>query len=354
MTARGAGEGETAGGAPPAPAVTVAIVAYQSGAYLQPCVAALAAQTFADFEALILDNGSTDGATRALRLPDPRFRVVALGANLGFAAANNRAAELGRGAWLATLNPDTEAAPDWLAELMAATRRWPQADAFGSTQLLLSDPSRLDGVGDVWHAAGLPWRAGFGRPASAIPPEGEVFSPCAAAALYRRTRFLELGGFDPAFFCYCEDVDFGYRLRRAGGIAVQVPRAVVRHAGSGTSGRASAFSVFHGQRNRLWTFLKNTPSAWLPLLGPYAAALSGLRLLLAVPRGEAGVVLRAYAAALKGAPAAWRARRGLPRTAARGLARRMAWSPWSPWFRPIPRPPARARPAARARPPARD
>src|SRR5688572_19840244 len=96
------------------PEVTVAIVAYQSGAFLQACLDALAAQTFADFEAVVLDNDSTDGSIEALRLPDARFRVERMGKNLGFAAANNVAARASSARFLATLNPDTLAEPGWL------------------------------------------------------------------------------------------------------------------------------------------------------------------------------------------------------------------------------------------------
>ncbi len=70
--------------APANPQVTVAIVAYQSGAFLQACLDALAAQTYSDFEAVIVDNDSTDGSIEALSLPDARFRVERMGKNLGF------------------------------------------------------------------------------------------------------------------------------------------------------------------------------------------------------------------------------------------------------------------------------
>ena len=75
----------------PIPTVTVCIVAYQSGAYLQPCLDALAAQTFADFEAVVIDNGSTDGSVEAARLPDARFRVQAMGANARLRPSGRRA-----------------------------------------------------------------------------------------------------------------------------------------------------------------------------------------------------------------------------------------------------------------------
>ncbi len=321
------------------PSVTVAVVAYQSGAFLQRCLDALAAQSFKDFEALIIDNGSTDGSVEALRLPDKRFRIEAMNANLGFAAANNVAARLSTAPWLCMLNPDTEAEPGWLEALISAAARWPGAASFGSTQIELKDPTRLDGVGDVWHAAGVAWRARLGRPVSETPAEGEVFGPCAAAALYRREVFTALGGFDERYFCYCEDVDWAYRARLAGWTAIQVPSAVVRHAGSGISGRASEFTLFHGHRNRVWTFAKNTPALWLPLLLPWHLAYNVAMWISASRKVKGGrAVGRAYWAALKGLGPVLADRKQvqrLRRARSRDLAKSMAWGPFAPLRRDV-------------------
>ena len=320
------------------PAVTIAIVAYQSGDYLQPCVDALAAQTFADFEVVIADNASSDGSIEALRLPDARFRVESMGANLGFAAANNRVAFASTSEWFAVLNPDAQADAGWLAALLVAATRWPKAASFGSTQLSLDDPSRLDGVGDVWHAAGVAWRARNGWSARDIPPEGEAFGPCGAAALYRRDLFVQLDGYDERYFCYCEDVDLAYRLRIAGWAAVQVPTAVVLHAGSGISGRVSDFTLFHGHRNLIWTWVKNTPTAWLWFLTPWRIAYALALILAARKVGGAKSVARAHWAALKGLRPILKSRGDVQRSRRASLGQlsaAMAWSPMSPKRRDI-------------------
>lgn len=312
------------------PAVTVCTVAYQSGAFLQDCLDALAAQTFTDFEAVIIDNDSTDGSIEALRVPDARFRVERMGANLGFAAGNNRAAFPSQARFFATLNPDTRADPTWLEALVAAAERWPGAASFGSTQLRLDDANVLDGVGDVWHASGLAWRAREGKPATDIPPERESFGPCAAAALYRRDAFVSLGGYDERYFCYCEDVDLAFRLRLAGWTSVQVPSAVVRHKGSGISGRTSEFSLFHGHRNRVWTFVKDTPGAWLWFLLPYHLAIDVALVLAARKVGGARTVAQAHWAALKGLGPVLADRKRVQatrRVKLRDLARAMVWAP---------------------------
>lgn len=311
------------------PTITVIIVAYNSGAFLQPCIDALARQSFTDFEAVIVDNASTDGAVDALALPDDRFRIDRPGANLGFAAANNRIARSVSSPWIALLNPDTQAAPDWLQALLDGARDWPECPAFGSTQLRLDEPDVLDGAGDVWFAGGVAWRALEGRPASDNPPDGETFAPCGAAAFYDRARFVELGGFDERFFCYCEDVDYGFRVRLTGQSCIQLSRAIVYHAGSGTTGRHSEFTLLHGHRNRIWVFFKNTPLWLLAVLTPVHLAIN-LYLYLRADPERRGYLRRAYSQAWAGLGAVMKQRKALARLrtgSVRALMRAMIWSP---------------------------
>ena len=309
--------------------VTVIIVAYNSGDYLQTCLDALATQTFADFEVIIADNASTDGSVAALRLPDARFRVRDMGGNLGFAAANNRVAAESTTEFLVLLNADTVAEPGWLDALVKAARAHPEAASFGSIQIRMDDPDVFDGVGDVWHVAGIAWRALEGRPRQPIS-DCEIMGPCAAGALYRRKDFLAIGGFDERFFCYCEDIDLALRLQHSGRTSRRVAGAVLLHAGSGTTGRISEFTLYHGHRNRVWTFLKNTPGLWLWLFLPYHVA-ANLWLIWRY-RTEAGVsqiLERAYGDAWRGRRPFLTERLALDGSGYVRLLRMMAVSPWS-------------------------
>lgn len=311
-------------------AVTVAIVNFNSGGKLRACLECLEKQSLKDFEVIVVDNASEDGSLALAAGTGLPFHLVKLEENLGFAAANNLAAKEARGEWLATLNPDAYAEPDWLEAFAAAARRYPQAEAFGSTQLDAAKPALLDGAGDVCSAYGFTYRGDIGRPATAIEGDGECFAPCAAAAFYRLDRFLDLGGFDERFFCYAEDVDLGWRLRLAGGRAIQLRSAIVRHDGSAITGRHSPFSVYYGHRNRIWLYYKNTPlllylaTAPLRLLADIALGAQ------AALRGRGAPYLRAmidgYGGLAQFNPerARWAKRGG-----AGGIARLMAWAPWS-------------------------
>lgn len=311
------------------PWVRVIIVNYDGGALLARTVEALAEQTMRDFEAVIVDNASTDDSVRALRLPDDRFRIIHAATNLGFAAGCNLGARDARTPWLATLNPDAVPAPDWLENLRRATGRHGVA-MYGSTQLQAEDDSRLDGAGDNYSIFGIAWRGGHGTPATQVAHDTAVFSPCGAAALYRRDAFEAAEGFAEQFFCYLEDVDLGFRLRLSGHRAVQVAAARVCHAGSAVTGRTSAFTLFHSTRNGIYLLLRCMPAGLLLLALPlYLAAqvwltASMIRVARPGPRA-AGVV-----AGLRALPHLLRQRAEIQRRRRIGIldvARLLAWHP---------------------------
>jgi GT2 family glycosyltransferase len=127
--------------------------------------------------------------------------------------------------------------------------------------------------------------------------------------LYRRDAFEELGGFDEQFFCYFEDVDLGFRLRLRGHRCVYIHSAVVRHVSSASSGYRSDFAVYHGERNAVWTFVKNMPAPLLWLYLPQHLALNLAALLFYPMRGQGKSVWRAKMDALRGLPAVLKQRR---------------------------------------------
>jgi N-acetylglucosaminyl-diphospho-decaprenol L-rhamnosyltransferase len=337
-----------------APEVTVVVVTYESGPTLAECLAALKTQSFTGFEVLLVDNASTDGAARAAAKADPAIRLIENPSNLGFAAAVNQGARAGRGRWLALLNPDAFAEPDWLARLLAAAQANPGVRAYASRQLLADDSGLLDGLGDVMASAGFPFRGGYLRKDPGVLGVGEVFSACGGAMLVDRALFLEMGGFDERLFCYCEDVDFGYRLRLRGEPTLVVPDAVVRHVGSASSGGPrSDFAVFHGTRNRLWVFIKDTPPALFWLTLPLHVAATALLFARHATRRELSAPwrgLKAGVAGLSGALAARRETQAQRRVGSWAIARAMTWNPLDLFLRrvvirPLPEAPKPSRPA---------
>jgi len=316
--------------------ITVLIVNWNSGHLLRECLASLQTQTWRAFKVVVVDNASTDGSADALDPGCLEVSVLRAPGNLGFAGGNNFGIAHGApGEWVFMLNPDTRVDPQCLSELMGVAVRHPEFDAFGARLMRLNPAvdGEVDGLGDAYHASGRCWRIGHRstwRPNAASPVAEaiEVFSACGAAALYR-TRVLEaLGGFDEDYFCYSEDVDLGFRLRLSCGRAACVPAAVVHHHGSAITGERSEFSVYHGHRNLVWTFVKDMPSVLFWLLLPLHLALNLGSIVALAARGQGGTALRAKRDALYGLPSTWRKRQQVQagrRAPALAIARVMLW-----------------------------
>jgi GT2 family glycosyltransferase len=311
------------------PWVRIIIVNYNAGGLLSACVDALAAQTMADFEVVIVDNASSDGSADTLRLPDARFRLLRAATNLGFAAANNLGARDCRAPWILTLNPDTEARADMLEAFRRGTLRYPDVTMFGATLLDAADPAIVDGLGDELSIVGIPWRGGHGQAAAGVLiGDAKVFSPCAAAALYARASFQREGGFDESFFCYLEDVDLGFRLRLSGESCVNLGEAVVLHHGSAISGRNSGFTLYHSFRNRLWLIFKDMPPLLLLISLP-ANIVCSLILLVKFDPASRGAAIKGLAAGLRPPRELFKSRRRVQsqrRLTTPDLARMLSWN----------------------------
>lgn len=289
----------------PVPSASIIILTWNSGAHMEKFHPALLKQTWRDFEIVLVDNGSTDGSVGEIEDWWKEFSFVAerLQSNLGFAAANNIGARLARGKWIVLLNADAYPEPSWLENLVNAAEANPGFTAFSSRQIQFDSPQLLDGAGDAYHISGLAWRNQYNLPADKYGLEkSEIFSPCAAAAMYSREEFLKLGGFDEDYFSYFEDVDLGFRFRLNGGRCLYVPDAVVHHVGSASTGRRSDFSVYYGYRNLIWTFVKDMPSPWFWLFLPLHIATILFFAIYISLRGQGGAIWGAIFDAIRGLP----------------------------------------------------
>ncbi len=298
--------------------VSVIIVNWNGEQFLEQCLSALMAQTVKPHEIILIDNASSDSSVEIVR-QFSSVRLIALDRNTGFAQGNNLAIEAAseESEWIALINPDAFAETCWLEQLLESVERNPGFDVFGSKLVSAGDSSVLDGAGDAYHVSGLAWRMGHGSPVPiSAENEREVFSPCAAAALYRRSALRKIGGFDEDYFCYVEDVDLGFRLRLMGYRCLHVPQSVAHHVGSGTTGgQNSDFSMYYGHRNLVWTYVKDMPGLLFWLFLPLHMSLNLASIVwFALRWGRGSVIWRAKRDALMGLPKMWRKRQQIQKT----------------------------------------
>jgi GT2 family glycosyltransferase len=282
------------------PRVTVVIPNWNGERFLKPCLTSLRRQSFEDFETILIDNGSTDTSVDFTERNFPEVGVISLGDNQGFSAAVNAGIRASETEYVVLLNNDTEVDPGWLEALVRAAGSRPEASLFASKLVDFYDHRVLDGAGDALRRSGLPYRVGHGEfDRGQFQKPAFVFGACAAAALYRRTLFEEIGIFDEDFFSNCEDGDISFRAQLAGHRCLYVPGAVVYHVGgASTGGKRSPTNTRLGTQNGLNLLVKNLPAAfvWRFLPSFLAGQLSRLVVTSFAPGG-----LRAYLSGLIGA-----------------------------------------------------
>jgi GT2 family glycosyltransferase len=297
------------------PMVRVIVLNWNGRSWLGGCLEALRQQDFRPFESVLVDNGSNDGSVDFVRERFPECRVVALDANIGFAAGNNAGARGATVPYLAFLNNDTRVGSGWLTALVAAAEVDPAVGLVTSRVVYMDRPDVIDSAGDGYLRCGGAFKQLHGQKVDGPLASREVFGACGAAFLIRRELFEVLGGFDEDLFMVYEDVDLSYRARLRGGRCAYADSASVEHAGSASLGVASNTAVYHGQRNLEWTWIKNSPRSLLLRSWP-AHIVYNLAGLAAYARaGRLGAWWRGKVAALIGLPAVLRKRREVQRSA---------------------------------------
>ncbi len=293
--------------------VAVVVVNWQSSDYLEKCLNGLAEQSMKPERIVVVDNSRDLVQEQFDKMGLLDLRIIRPERNLGFAAANNLGARYAAGChWLALINPDAFPHRNWLWNLLRAAKENPEFSFFGCRLVKSGSSGILDGTGDAYHTSGLVWRQGHGLAETDLDRAArEIFSPCAAAALYRLDAFLEVGGFDDSYFCFSEDVDLGFRLRLGGHRCLYVPDAVADHVGSGVTGSHSDFSVYHGHRNLVWTYMKDMPGPLLVRYLPQHLLLNLVSILWFSLKGQSKTIMRAKLDALRGIPQVWRKRRAV-------------------------------------------
>jgi len=316
---------------------TLVVLNYDGRALLDACLPSVLAQRFADFEVVVVDNGSRDGSIEHIRARWPQVRVVALAENVGVTAALNAMVATARGEFVALLNNDVELEPEWLALVVEALRANPQAAAAAGKLLNFHRRSQIDGAGDILYRGGAATRRGHGEfdRGQYDTPEA-MFGVCAGAAMYRRSAFERVGPFDERFFAFYEDVDWNFRAQLAGLTSRYVPSAVAFHMGGATLGQGMTdFARYQVTRNLIWMVAKDFPMRTLFRHAPGIVYVQAAQFAGALQARQVGAWAHAVRDALHALPAVLRDRRAVQATRAVAAAQleRVVAARASPWRR---------------------
>jgi GT2 family glycosyltransferase len=293
----------------------VVIPSWNGAHHLVACLRSVRSQTH-QASVIVVDNGSTDGTLELVRGEFPEVRLVALPRNRGFAGAVNvGVAEAVRAGvdYVALLNNDAVADPEWLERLIACAEEHPEAGIV-TPKFLLKDGLRIDSTGDFYSSWGWAYPRGrdeIDRGQYDGPELREVFCGSGGASLFRARMLEEVGPFDEDYFAYLEDQDLGFRAQLLGWRARYEPRARAYHWMMGTSAALPHFGRYQAIRNCIFLYVKNLPS---PLVWRYLPKfLLGLLLMAVndVRRRRFRAIAGAYLDAARHLPAMLRKRRAV-------------------------------------------
>ena len=223
--------------------VSIIIPNYNGREHLDSCLSSLLELQVTDerIEVILVDNGSTDDSLDFVKANFPEVLIIQNQENLGFSKAANIGAEQAIGEYVAFLNNDMRVDTRWLQTLIATAQAEHGFACVGS-KVLKWDGKTVDFEGRVNDPFSLEYEPD--RETSLAAPKSRPYFPIlfasGGAALFRREVFLELGGFDPDFFLYHEDVDLGWRLWLRGYECVLAPNSIVFHRGGASSGKLPA------------------------------------------------------------------------------------------------------------------
>jgi len=241
------------------PMASVIVVNYNGREFLEDCFRSLGNLDYPAYEVIMVDNASTDGSVKHVREHFPWVRVVELDENKGFAEGSNLGVTHAKGELVAFLNNDVEVDVRWLIELVTVVLSDEKIASCGSKLLFHERRDMINHAGAMLDYSGGGYDRGFGE------FDGEKFNKigitgCTSggAMLVRKDVFCKLGGFDPDYFAYFEDVDLGLRAWEFGYKMMYVPSSIAYHKFGGSFGKkTSSTRIYYCQKNRLANVIKH-------------------------------------------------------------------------------------------------
>jgi GT2 family glycosyltransferase len=285
--------------------VAVVILNWNGGDEILDCLKSVFESTHRAIEVVIVDNGSVDGSSGAIRLRFPLTHFINNPRNLGFARGSNQGMvwALDRGIhYVLLLNGDARLHPDAIRELLTASDQEDDTVVACPRMYLGGADS---GINRLWFIYGTVrlWAGWFGNPAInqvdspkwSLPMDMEYASGC---CMLIPARILQtVGMLDEAFFAYCEDIDWSIRVRRAGFRLRYVPTAHLWHGSNKRTDRTrTTMYRYLATRNNLWVVRKHGSNFEIML----CFCVLPLRSLFRIGRMVSGAEWSSLAAELKG------------------------------------------------------
>lgn len=250
--------------------VSVIVLNWNGKEVIFDCLDSLLVQTYSPNEIILVDNGSKDGSLELIRAKyTGKIKIVANEKNLGFAEGCNVGIRESQGEWIALINSDSTADPNWISEMVKGIRRSVSIGMAACKIYFWGKDKILENTGQIISRDGLGRTRGrLEKDEGQYDDRSAVLCPSGCAAMYRRSMLEKTGLFDEKFFAYADDIDIGLRGRIVGYKCFYIPTAVAYHKLSASFGLLSPLKAFLVERNRLWVVIKCFPLPQL-LMAPF-------------------------------------------------------------------------------------
>jgi len=249
------------------PQISIIIVNYNTGRFLERCLASLFENVSGlEVEVFVVDNASTDDSLERISKFNHQLKLISNQRNIGFARGNNKALKECRGEYILFLNPDTEILDGALTKMISFMQANKEV-GFLVPKIYLPDgkfqESSFGPFPSLFHmilfrsslATLFPFlKKLFLRRYFEAEGAFEVDWATGACLLCRRELLEKLNGFDESFFMYCEDTDLCYRARRIGAkIYFYSGAKIIHHLGGSCLDRELKGAILH---QSLYCFLR--------------------------------------------------------------------------------------------------
>jgi GT2 family glycosyltransferase len=252
--------------------VAIILLNWNSYEHTANCIASLQKVTPANFDVIVVDNGSKDGSGLALQQKFTQIKYIQAPTNLGFAGGNNKGFEYAIAygyQYALMLNNDTFVEPNFLALLVSYLDSHPTVGAI-QPKIFFNNNRQKIWNGGSYFLSWLGWTYSKNYMRSAGPAQNkfaEVDWITGCALLVRTSIVQKIGALNDNFFIYYEDVDFSFRIRQAGYKLMFHPQSVIYHIAGmankakvkGKEGYANPYVHYLNFRNHIWvlkTYIK--------------------------------------------------------------------------------------------------
>lgn len=253
------------------PRISVIIPNYNGEKYIKACLNGVFSQTYPDFEAIVVDNGSMDHSIDIIMEEFPKVKLILLQDNLGIAGGVNSGIKSAEGEFVAILHNDAIPSPNWLESMVAIIEMDDNIFSVSPLVMMQDKPEIIDNAGDAYTIFGAAYHICQGKRVNKVKLKNKrIFSSSGCGGLYRKSMLIIVGGFDQDFFAYLEDMDIGWRAMLFGYKNVFCADSIVAHHGNGTMGsKYNDFKARLSARNNSYLIYKNMPWWQLAMCKPF-------------------------------------------------------------------------------------